>query len=333
VLKSATISASPKTATNKLRPGQTHTVTATVNAGSGADFSEVWVPCRFQIYQAGRSSSGSGFVGVNGIFGTTYNAVQGPDGLYTDSITMCFFNSETNVCDTATKTWVAPPGNKGVFRPSSWNNWILDRGNDGTVDVRDHFGSPTDKPLIGDFNNDGTYDRAVFRASASDNWIIDYNMDGSVDVRNRYGQAGDVPVVGDFNNDMITDRAVFRKGEWIIDYSIDGSVNARGMYGMSGDIPLIGDFNNDGTYDRAVFRASASDNWIIDYNMDGSVDLRNHYGSAGDIPVVGDFNNDMITDRAVFRKGEWIIDYNIDGSVNARPWFGMAGDVPLVWNG
>lgn len=330
-LKSATISVSPKTATNTLHPGQTHTVTATVNAGSGADFSGVWIPCSFQIYQYLSSSSGLGFVGTNGQFGALYGAVQGPGGIYTDTITMCFSNSETNVCDSATKTWVAPKGSKGVFRPSSPKNWILDREMDGTIDVRDHYGISTDKPLVGDFNNDGTPDRAVFRASSWNNWIIDYSIDGSVNALNHYGGAGDVPFVGDFNNDMINDRAVFRNGEWIFDWDMDGDVDVRNIYGTNGDVPLVADFNNDGIFDRAVFRPSAWDNWIFDYSMDGTVDLRNHYGSAGDAPVAGFFNGDMITDRAVFRNGEWIMDYNLDGSVDARPVFGTMGDKSLVW--
>ncbi len=330
-LKSATLSLSPKTATNTLHPGQTHTVTATVNAGTGTDLSGVWIPCSFQVYQYLSSSSALGFVGTNGQFVASYGAVQGPGGLYTDTITMCFSNSESNVCDSATKTWIAPKGSKGVFRPSSSDNWILDRWMNGTVEVRDHFGLSTDKPLVGDFNNDGAPDRAVFRPSSWYNWIIDYNIDGTVNVQNHYGNAGDVPFVGDFNNDMVTDRAVFRNGEWIIDYGMDGSVDVRNFYGINGDVPLVADFNNDGIYDRAVFRASATDNWIVDYSMDGTVDVRNHYGSSGDIPVVGYFNSDMITDRAVFRAGEWIVDYNMDGSVNSRPMFGMTGDRAMVW--
>lgn len=218
---------------------------------------------------------------------------------------------------------------KGVFRPGTQNNWILDRSMDGTVDIRNHYGLSFDTPLVGDFNADGIADRALFR---SGEWIVDSNIDGSTDLRNNYGTVGDTPLLGYMNADMIIDRAVFRKGEWIFDYYCDGSVNQRNIFGVTGDVPLLGDFNNDGTPDRALFRASASDNWIFDYNMDTTVDIRNHYGNPGDFPVIGDFNIDGITDRAVFRAGEWIIDYNMDGSVDSRPKFGMKGDIPLVWS-
>ena len=154
----------------------------------------------------------------------------------------------------------------GIFRPPASDNWIVS-SDLSTVIGRSHYGSPTDKPITGDFNNDGIPDRAVFRAGE---WIIDYNMDGSVNQRNKYGLSTDIPLVGRMNNDGISDRAVFRAGQWIIDYGIDGTVDKRSTYGTTGDVPLIGDFNNDGTPDRAVFRASATNNWIIDYNMDGS---------------------------------------------------------------
>lgn len=224
------------------------------------------------------------------------------------------------------------PAGLGLFRPTGGNNWFLDYGPDGDLDYRDHYGTAADLPLIDDFNNDGTADRAVFRTG---DWIFDYAIDGSVNQRDHYGTAGDIPLSGDFDNDSISDRAVFRASawaNWIIDHGMDGSPDIRDHYGVPGDIPLSGDFNNDGISDRAVFRASAWANWIIDYGMDGIVDARNHYGMAGDIPFAGDFNNDGFSDRVVFRKGEWIVDLGMDGSVDLRIPLGQSGDILLVWN-
>ncbi len=39
-------------------------------------------------------------------------------------------------------------------------------------------------PLIGDFNAEGSTDRAVFR---NGEWIIDYDMDGAIDSRQVFG--------------------------------------------------------------------------------------------------------------------------------------------------
>lgn len=214
---------------------------------------------------------------------------------------------------------------RGIFRSSSWHNWILDRNLDGIVDLRDHFGSAGDLPLLGDFNNDGVMDRAVFR---NGQWIFDYDLDGDVDARDQYGTSGDIPLAGEFNNDDTMDRAVFRNGQWIFDYDLDGDVDKRNLYGIDGDVPLAGDLNNDGVPDRAVFR---NGQWIVDFGMDGVVDTRDHFGVPTDLPLVGRLDVGSSMDRAVFRNGQWIIDDGIDGSADLRLNFGTTGDLPLIW--
>ncbi len=211
-----------------------------------------------------------------------------------------------------------------VFRPSAYENWIF-TDDMATVKYRDHYGLSTDKPLVGDINNDGVMDRAVFR---NGNWIMDYSMDGSVDRNSQFGMATDVPLLGYFNRDRFMDRAVFRNGQWIVDWNLDGSVDSRTNFGMAGDIPLAGDIDGDGVFDRSVFRSGS---WIVDLGMDGTVDLRNSYGLPTDIPVMGWLDGNTVMDRAAFRNGEWIMDYNMDGSADWRPRFGTAGDKPLSW--
>jgi M6 family metalloprotease-like protein len=173
---------------------------------------------------------------------------------------------------------VLPSSGIGVFRSGQW---IVDYGIDGTVDRRFQYGLATDRPLVGDFNNDGITDIGVFR---SGQWILDYGMDGVVDRRFYYGLPTDIPVVGDFNNDGITDIGVFRSGQWILDYGIDGTVNSRFFFGLPTDKPVVGDFNNDGITDIGVYR---SGQWILDYGIDGIVDRRFNYGLPTDIPIVG----------------------------------------------
>lgn len=77
-----------------------------------------------------------------------------------------------------------------VFRAISGNNWIF-TDTLTSVKYRDSYGVSTDKPLVGDFNNDGIMDRAVFR---NGQWIIDYDMDGSINRRQSFGIGGDRPL-------------------------------------------------------------------------------------------------------------------------------------------
>ena len=141
VLKQATISVSPKTATNELGPGQTHTVTATVNAGSGADFSDLWVGCSFDVTHRYSWQMVQGFVGADGLFGWKYDAIQGPAGLYTDTIRACFNNSEKMTCDEATKTWVdTTPPKITITSPVDGAKYLLNEAVTANYSVQDAVG-------------------------------------------------------------------------------------------------------------------------------------------------------------------------------------------------
>ncbi|MDQ4068985.1 MAG: hypothetical protein M3203_05875, partial [Actinomycetota bacterium] len=105
----AGISLSPANETRTTGP--THTVTATVAAGS--DGGVAGVPVTFEIVSgpnAGTTSSAT--TGANGQAPFTYSAAQGPGGLGTDVIEACFTDDQgTTACATATKTWddTTPP--------------------------------------------------------------------------------------------------------------------------------------------------------------------------------------------------------------------------------
>ncbi len=75
----------------------------------------------------------------------------------------------------------------------SSGQWILDYGINGIVDHRFQYGLGTDKPLVGDFNNDRQTDVGIFR---SGQWILDYGINGVVDRRFQFGQGTDIPIVG-----------------------------------------------------------------------------------------------------------------------------------------
>lgn len=103
----ATITLAPATETNELgTPGQTHTVTATVAAGSDGGVSGVTVG--FEIDSGPNAgASGSDTTDAAGEATFTYAAAQGLAGLGSDAIEGCFTDSQgTAACDNATKRWV-----------------------------------------------------------------------------------------------------------------------------------------------------------------------------------------------------------------------------------
>lgn len=108
----ATIELEPETAVNELgTPGQTHTVTATVEAG--ADGGVPGVTVEFDVTAGPNAgASGSAVTDGDGEAEFTYTAAQGPAGLGTDTIQACFTDEQDDtVCDTATKEWrdTTPP--------------------------------------------------------------------------------------------------------------------------------------------------------------------------------------------------------------------------------
>lgn len=110
VLSNATINLTPDISTNELgTPGQTHTVTAKVEAGVDGGVSGVSV--NFEVISGPNvGTSGSGITGGNGEATFTYTAVQGMAGMGTDVIEACFTHPQGDeVCDQATKDWVVEP--------------------------------------------------------------------------------------------------------------------------------------------------------------------------------------------------------------------------------
>ena len=78
----------------------------------------------------------------------------------------------------------------GVFR-STTGNWILDYNNTGTAYKTVHFGTNSDTPVTGDWNNDGVADIGVFRPSTRQ-----FIFNTSPITRITFGLGTDLPITG-----------------------------------------------------------------------------------------------------------------------------------------
>lgn len=144
------IELTPETAVNELgTPGQTHTVTATVTAGSAGAMAGI--PVVFTI-TSGPNAGASGSCSVNadcttdanGQVSFTYAGVQGPAGLGTDTIVASFTNADGSVTygsDTVTKDWVdtTPPVTACVQGPNPGGKIPKAPGNGGQGQNQDGF--------------------------------------------------------------------------------------------------------------------------------------------------------------------------------------------------
>ncbi len=113
----------------------------------------------------------------------------------------------------------------GIYADGVWyldmnQNWAWD----GTgVDVQGFFGGgvPNAKPVVGDWNGDGTTKIGIFSDGI---WYLDMNRnwawDGSgTDVQGYFGVGlpNVIPVTGDWNGDGTTKIGVYSEGNWYLD--------------------------------------------------------------------------------------------------------------------
>jgi hypothetical protein len=132
--------------------------------------------------------------------------------------------------------------------------WAFDyNGNgiwDGTVIDQLHiFGSPTDLPVVGDWNGDGRDDIGNYKGNGV--WAFDYNgngiWDGTViDQLHVFGSPTDLPVVGDWNGDGRDDIGNYKgNGIWAVDYNGNGIwdgtlIDEAHIFGGPADKPVVG---------------------------------------------------------------------------------------------
>jgi len=204
------------------------------------------------------------------------------------------------------------------FRPGQSKWFSQNIQTNATLDTT--FGSRGDRIAPGDYDGDGTTDKAVFRGGK---FRIQRSTAGYQEVL--LGGVDDVPVPGDYDGDGKTDCAVFRAstGEWLLIQSTAGAATLT--LGQAGDKPAQGDYDADGKTDIAVFRPSSA-TWVITRSTGGTTTTA--YGASTDRPVQGDYDGDGKTDIAVFTKatGTWGLNRSTDG--NTTVVLGSTNDIP-----
>jgi uncharacterized delta-60 repeat protein len=136
---------------------------------------------------------------------------------------------------------------------------------------------PTDRPLLGDFDGDGSDEIAYFR---NGDWHTQ-RIGVSTTKVYHFGSAGDVPVAGDYDHDGQADYAVFRPadGNWYLNLTTTGFRALH--FGATGDVPVPADYDGDGKTDIGVFRNGV---WYQLRSSDGTF-RGEAWGLAGDIPI------------------------------------------------
>ena len=218
------------------------------------------------------------------------------------------------------------------------NDWYLRRSlTAGSPEVSFRFGLPTDHPLFGDWDGDGTATPGLFR---NGQWLLrDKVWGGGVDRTVGFGRPGDIPVTGDWDGDGDDDLAVFRAGRWLFDIDRNGSTDRTLRFGLPTDTPAAGDWN--GTMDGSAADLPGlrrGSRWYLLNAPDAGGGSGTSFGfgaQAGDVPVAGRWQSGAGIDQiGVVRGTDWLLRHSHSGGSSDQSFgYGQTRDFFLTWGG
>jgi hypothetical protein len=174
----------------------------------------------------------------------------------------------------------------GVYR---FGHWFLRTEDPPIAKVDFWWGRPYDKPVTGDWNDNGKDTIGLYRFGF---WILSNSITTpSWNYFVWWGLPTDKPVTGDWDGVGGDTIGLYRFGEWILSDSITTpSRDYNVWWGRTTDIPVTGDWNGDGTDTIGLYR---NGEWILSNSIKNPA--RDHtvwWGRATDIPVTGDWDGD-----------------------------------------
>jgi hypothetical protein len=218
--------------------------------------------------------------------------------------------------------------------------WYL---RDGSGQVTSfYFGNPTDEPMMGDWDCDGTDTPGLYRRSDGYVYLRNSNTQGVADVRFYFGNPGDIPLAGDFNGDGCDTVSVYRPSEqrfFIInvlganDAGL-GTAQTDFYFGNPNDTPFVGDFDGDGIDEVGLHRASTGLIYYRNTQTTGIADAQFYFGDPGDRLVAGDWGIvDGQDTPAVFRPSTrtfYFKNTNTNGNADSQFTWGSSIFQPVA---
>jgi hypothetical protein len=207
--------------------------------------------------------------------------------------------------------------------------YVLDTATNNSTELQ--FGAATDKPVFGDWNNDGTFDAGVARASTIQ-WDFYYSIEHSGATGNLYGSStygnvgrGDKPIGVDGDSDGKWQAGVIvPNGLW---YPQDGGTWEGLGYGGQTDTQMWGKWAGNTIYTGAVGRYNGAGYWNF-YLATPTDFYHNFYVAAGATAIPYAYCLNGVWDVAVFENGIHTV-YDLNGNVQATYNWGHAGDIPV----
>ena len=220
----------------------------------------------------------------------------------------------------------------GVFRPGNGLLYLKNSNTTGFADIALNYGLPGDKPVVGDWDGDGTVTIGIYRNGSF--YLRNANTLGFADTVFPFGAPGDQPVAGDWDGDGIDTIGVYRNGIFYLRNSNStGAAEMSFSLGNPGDVGIAGDWDGDGKDTTGVFRPMNGALYLKNSNTSGFADIQINYGIPGDKPVTGDWNHDGRDTIGVYRNGVFYLrNTNTVGFADILFGLGIPGDMPIAGN-
>jgi glucose/arabinose dehydrogenase len=247
------------------------------------------------------------------------------------------------VAGAAAATLAVPAAALATDTPGAVNttkgHWTLraENGNSTTIG----YGTPGDRPFMGDWNCDGVDTPGLYRQSNGFVYLRNSNTTGVANTSFFFGIAGDVPLVGDFDGDGCDTVSVYRPSE--ARFYIVNELGQNGgnlgfaefsyLFGVPGDVPVVGDWNGDGVDTPGLRRPGNGFVYLRNTNTAGFADLSYFFGIGGDIPISGDWNDDGTDNVGLYRPSNrtyYLRNSHTTGVAQASFVLGEAGSTPVA---
>ena len=214
----------------------------------------------------------------------------------------------------------------------SHGQWYLRGTANAGASLSFPFGGTNWRPLVGDWDGNGTGTVGVVDPSSEKFYLRNTNSAGPADVTPfSFGAAGWTPVAGDWDGNGVTTVGAVDPSSstfYLRNTNNAGAADIVMQFGARGWIPVVGHWDGGTTTEIGVVDP-ATETWYLN-TASGVVKFQ--FGAPGWKPVVGDWDGDGVDNIGVVDpNGTWYLRYtNTAGPVDSRFGYGLGSWSPAA---